>query len=82
MDVINKLLKWLKESNRAKHLLYAIPCGLIFTLLFVFGLANGMEFKDKMYGNKWDWIDWSLTMLGGLIGQVIQLLIIWIVWIH
>lgn len=63
---------WFKESNRDKHFLYAIPCGLIGTELFVAGLATGMEFKDKLYGNKWDWIDWLMTMVGGLIGQAIQ----------
>lgn len=63
---------WFKESNRDKHFLYAIPCGLIGTELFVAGLATGMEFKDKLYGNKWDWIDWLMTMAGGLIGQAIQ----------
>ena len=40
-------MSWIKESNRDKHLLYAIPCGLIGTILFVLGLAIGMEFKDK-----------------------------------
>ena len=63
---------WFKESNRDKHFLYAIPCGLIGTELFVAGLATGMEFKDKLYGNKWDWIDWLMTMVGGLIGQAMQ----------
>lgn len=63
---------WFKESNRDKHFLYAIPCGLIGTELFVAGLTTGMEFKDKLYGNKWDWIDWLMTMAGGLIGQSIQ----------
>lgn len=63
---------WFKESNRDKHFLYAIPCGLIGTELFVAGIATGMEFKDKSYGNKWDWIDWLMTMAGGLIGQAIQ----------
>lgn len=63
---------WFKESNRDKHFLYAIPCGLIGTELFVAGIATGMEFKDKLYGNKWDWIDWLITMAGGLIGQAIQ----------
>lgn len=63
---------WFKESNRDKHFLYAIPCGLIGTELFVAGIATGMEFKDKLYGNKWDWIDWLMTMVGGLIGQAIQ----------
>ena len=38
---------WLKESNRQKHLLYAIPIGLVFTILAVLGCAFGMEFKDR-----------------------------------
>lgn len=64
------------ESNRQKHFLYAIPIGLIFTILCVLGVASGMEFKDKQYGNKWDWLDWTATILGGLIGQLLQVLII------
>lgn len=67
---------WLLESNRQKHFLYAIPVGLIFTILCVLGVASGMEFKDKQYGNKWDWLDWIATILGGLIGQILQVLII------
>lgn len=71
---------WITESNREKHLLLAIPCALILTLIFVLGLASGMEFKDKQYGNKWDWLDWIATIIGGIIGQVLQLIIIFIVW--
>ena len=48
---------WLRESNRLKHLSYAIPCGILGTILFVAGLALGMEFKDKQWGGKWDWLD-------------------------
>lgn len=43
---------WLTESNRLKHLIYAIPCSMIGTILFVLGLALGMKFKDKEYINK------------------------------
>lgn len=70
---------WLNESNRDKHFLYAIPCGLIGTILFVAGLATGMEFKDKAYGNKFDWQDWGATILGGLIGQAIQAGILYLI---
>lgn len=68
---------WLTESNRQKHLLYAIPCGFIGTILFVLGLALGMEFKDKEYGGKFDWLDISATMIGGIVGQLIQALFIY-----
>lgn len=73
---------WILESNREKHLLYAIPCALLFTILFVFGIASGMEFKDKQHGGQWDWLDWIATIIGGIIGQALQILIIWLIWIH
>lgn len=70
-------MSWITESNRQKHFLYAIPCALILTILFVAGLAAGMEFKDKAWGGKWDWLDLLATILGGIVGQMLQLLIIY-----
>ena len=67
---------WLKESNRPKHLLYAIPAAFIGTILFVLGLAFGMEFKDKQYGGEFDWLDIAATIMGGTIGQLLQILLI------
>ena len=67
---------WLTESNRQKHFLYAIPIGFLFTILCVLGVASGLEFKDKQYGNQWDWLDWIATMFGGLVGQLLQIIII------
>ena len=72
---------WLTESNRLKHFLYAIPIGFILTILCVIGVASGMEFKDKCWGGKWDWLDWVATVLGGLVGQGLQVLIIWLVFL-
>ena len=59
-----------------KHLLYAIPAGILLTILFVAGLAAGMEFKDCAYRNKWDWLDIAATLIGGVIGQVIQVVVL------
>ena len=67
---------WLQESNRPKHLFYAIPIGFLLTILCVIGVASGMEFKDKQYEGKWDWLDWIATIIGGIIGQLLQFLII------
>ena len=64
---------WLKESNRPKHLLYAIPAAFVGTILFSTGLAFGMEFKDKQYGGKFDWLDIAATEIGDLIGQALQI---------
>lgn len=76
MKITKILPKWLKESNRYKHFFYAIPIGFVFTLLAVVGCASGMEYKDKLYGNKWDWLDWLATILGGLVGQSLQILLL------
>lgn len=79
MKLIDLIPKWIKESNRWKHLLLAIPIGMVFTILCVLGVASGMEFKDKSYGNKWDWLDWIATIIGGIVGQLLQLLILHLV---
>ena len=72
-------MNWLIESNRLKHLIYAIPASLVGTILFVLGLAFGMELKDKLWGGKFDWLDFTSTMIGGIIGQLLQLLIIYLI---
>lgn len=70
---------WLKESNREKHLLYAIPIGFVCTILAVLGCAFGMEFRDKLWGGKFDWLDVAATMIGGLIGQILQILFLFLI---
>lgn len=73
------MLSWIFESNRPKHFLYSVPIGFIFTILCVLGVASGMEFKDKQWGGKWDWLDWTATMLGGLVGQALQVLLLYLI---
>lgn len=68
--------KWLRESNRLKHFIYSIPCGLIGGFLFVLGLGIGMEFKDREHGGKFDWLDLLATILGGIIGAIPRYLLI------
>lgn len=65
-------MNWLKESNRTKHLLYAILAGFICTILAILGCAFGIEFK----GGRFDQLDLVATMIGGLIGQILQILIL------
>lgn len=73
------MLSWMFESNRPKHFLYSVPIGFIFTILCVLGVASGMKFKDKQWGGKWDWLDWTATMLGGLVGQALQVLLLYLI---
>ena len=71
-------MSWFLESNRYKHFLLAIPISFIFTILCVLGVASGMEFKDKQWGGSFDWLDWISTILGGIVGQVYQLILFYI----
>lgn len=43
------------------------------------GAAGGMEFKDTQYGDEWDWKDFWFTILGGFIGQIIQIIFLYYV---
>lgn len=70
---------WLLESNRPKHFVGGFIIGLLLTYICALGCAGGMEFKDRQWGGKWDWLDFAATLLGGLLGQAIQLLIIWLI---
>jgi hypothetical protein len=67
-----------QDPTRRKHFLLAIPIGLVFTILCVLGVATGMEFKDRQWGGLWDWKDWLCTMLGGVVGQLLQIILIYL----
>lgn len=72
-------MSWITESNRLKHFGYAVPSAFLLTFLFAAGLAVGMEFKDKAHGGQWDWLDLLATLLGGLVGQSLQVLVIYLI---
>ena len=72
----DNMAKLFEDPTRWKHFWYAIPIGAVLTLLCVLGVATALEFKDKAWGGTWDWKDWTCTMLGGAVGQVVQVIII------
>ena len=76
LEIPGTLMTLFGDKTRWQHFAYAIPIGLVFTILCVLGVASGMEFKDKQWGGRWDWKDWICTILGGLVGQTIQIAII------
>lgn len=39
--------------------------------------AGALEYKDKVHGGRWDWIDFGLTVAGAMIGQLIEGTLIW-----
>lgn len=78
---MRKLFKWLKESNRYKHLLGGIAIGAFANSLYCaayagLGVATALELKDKLWGGKFDLIDLSLTLAGTAIGYGVRIMII------
>ena len=78
---MRKLFKWLKESNRYKHLLGGIAIGAFANSLYCaayagIGVATALELKDKMWGGKFDFVDLSLTLSGVAIGYGVRIMII------
>ena len=49
---------------------------LIGTAICATMVAVALEYKDKAYGNKWDWIDFSLTVAPALVVNGIKVLIL------
>ncbi|MCM1068254.1 MAG: hypothetical protein NC418_11845 [Muribaculaceae bacterium] len=69
---MNKLLAWLRESNRWKHLVGGFAVGVLaagaYSALYAATVAAScLEFKDRAHGCRWDWIDWALTVAGGAV---------------
>ncbi len=76
---MNKIISFLKESNRYKHLIGGLLVGLFalssWTAIYSAVIAAScLEFKDKLKGCYWDWIDWLLMVGGGGITAIFWLL--------
>ena len=74
---MKRFFNWLNESNRWKHLVGGILIGIgansIYCAAYAgIGIASALELKDKLWGGKWDWIDWLLTVGGVSIGYAIR----------
>ena len=66
-------LEWFRASNRWKLLAGGALIGLLCldwwgALVAVGSAASCLELKDRLWGGKWDWVDWCLTVAGGAIG--------------
>lgn len=78
---MKKLLEFLKKSNRYKHLLAGILLGFLASTFYCALLAGttaggALEFKDKEYGNTFDYIDVACTLTGTLLGFLIRELVL------
>lgn len=71
---------WFTESNRYKHFIGGAIIGLGSDSFYCagyagIGVASALEFKDKSWGGKWDWLDWGCTVVGVALGYGIRLVI-------
>lgn len=74
------VIKWIKESNRWKHLAGGVAIGLgaedVYCAAYAgVGVAAAMELKDRQWGGQWDWIDFGLTVAGVAVGYGIRCII-------
>jgi hypothetical protein len=77
---MNKILKWLKQSNRYVHFLGGVCIGALANSFYCASytgacVAASLELKDKMWGGSWDWIDFALTFAGAIVGQLASMAI-------
>lgn len=68
------------ESNRLKHIQYGFYAGLCGTIFAAIGAGLAAEYKDKQYGNEFDWLDVAATIIGGMFGQAAQLLLVFMMY--
>lgn len=69
-----EIKNWLSTSNRWKHLIGGAVIGLFaigwYCALYAgCGVAGALELKDKLWGGKWDWIDFGCTVVGVILGH-------------
>ena len=72
-----KIKEFFSKSNRYKHLCGGVVVGLIIisgfdAILGTTAVAMALEYKDKAYGGKWDWINIACTCIGGVIGSIVR----------
>lgn len=75
---MKKVISWLKESHRLTHIGGGVLIGLLSddnycAALAGVGIASALELKDRLWGGKFDWVDWSLTIAGVFVGRLIRI---------
>lgn len=75
---MKKVISWLKESHRLTYIGGGVLIGLLSddnycAALAGVGIASALELKDRLWGGNFDWVDWSLTIAGVIVGRLIRI---------
>lgn len=86
-------MNWIEESNRTYHVLIGFVAAIFGTIIGAIEVGLAMEGKDcqgdpmnqsvpfrRWTWRRWDWLDFLATVMGGVVGQIVQLVIMWVVW--
>lgn len=60
------------DKTRWQHFWVGLVLSLFLTILCTLGAMTAAEYKDKAHGGLWDWQDWACGMIGGILGQALQ----------
>lgn len=76
---MDKIISFLKKSNRYKHLIGGflvgvLACGAFPALYSAIVAGSCLELKDKLHGGPWDWVDWLMTVAGGTVTALLYLI--------
>ena len=75
------MAKLFTDNTRWQHFWVGIKTAFVFTILCTLGAMTAAEYKDKAHGGVWDWKDWWSGMIGGVIGQALQVGLIFIIYL-
>lgn len=75
---MRKFFTWISSSNRLLHIGGGIGIGFCadddYCAAYAgIGVAAALELKDKLWGGKPDWVDFTLTVAGVAVGRLIRI---------
>lgn len=78
--MFKRIIRWFGRSNRYKHSCGGTAIGFFANDTFCaayagIGVAAALELKDKLWGGKWDWVDFGLTVAGVIVGRTLGYLL-------
>lgn len=77
-QAMKKIITWLKESHRLSHFGGGFIIGILSNTNYCAalagcGVAGALELKDRLWGGKWEWLDFGLTLAGVTVGRLIRI---------